>query len=368
MTRRRRIAFTAPMKPPEDPRPSGDRRMARALIAALQAAGFAIDRPSDFATRDGAGDPARQRALIAEAEAEAARIADRLRADPPALWLTYHCHYKAPDLIGPRVAAALALPYVLVEASHAEKRRSGPWSAFAAEAAAAIGAADLILQPNPDDRAGVAPLVKPGARQLDLPPFADLSAFRRRHDEGAADGRPCRLVAAAMMRAGAKQRSYAVLADALHRLPPETPSWTLAIAGDGPARPAVKAAFEGLPDVAFLGALEEPALARLFSRSDLFVWPAVEEAYGLALLEAQAAGLPAVVGDRPGVRAIAVEGETARLVPEGDAAAFANALAGLIGDPGACRRMGAAAAARAAAHDLPAAAARLKSALDGLAP
>ncbi|MEQ8605038.1 MAG: glycosyltransferase [Marivibrio sp.] len=372
MTAGPRIAFYAPMKPPEDPRPSGDRRMARALLAALEAGGCTVERPSAFKSLDMTGDAARQVDLSAAAEAEAARIAAELRPDPPDLWLTYHCHYKAPDLIGPRVAAALGLPYALAEASHAAKRLSGPWARFARAAAEAIGAADLVLQPNPADRPGAARVMKPSARQIDLPPFADLSAFRARRaggtpphapGEGLARGAARRLATAAMMRAGAKQRSYAVLADALARLPADAPPWRLAIAGDGPARPDVEALFAERPEARFLGALEEPALADLFADADLFVWPAVGEAYGLALLEAQAAGLPAVVGDRPGVRAVAADGETALLVPEGDAQAFADAVARLLRDDDRRRRMGAAAAARAAERDLPAAAARLMAAL-----
>jgi hypothetical protein len=41
-----RIAFYAPMKPPDHPVPSGDRRMSRLLIAALGRAGHEVELAS----------------------------------------------------------------------------------------------------------------------------------------------------------------------------------------------------------------------------------------------------------------------------------------------------------------------------------
>jgi glycosyltransferase involved in cell wall biosynthesis len=66
----------------------------------------------------------------------------------------------------------------------------------------------------------------------------------------------------------------------------------------------------------------------------MMVWPAVKEAYGMALLEAQAAGLPVVAGNVGGVPDIVRDGQTGILTPEGDAAAFAQELKALIVAPG----------------------------------
>ena len=55
-SRRMRIAFYAPLKPPDHPVTSGDRAMARALIAALKLAGHEVTIASRFRSRD-AGDP-----------------------------------------------------------------------------------------------------------------------------------------------------------------------------------------------------------------------------------------------------------------------------------------------------------------------
>lgn len=370
------VAFHAPMKPPDDPRPSGDRRMARALIAALEGAGYTPRVESRLKTREADGDPSARAAIQAAATREAARLIDAWRDDPPACWLTYHSYYKAPDLLGPRVAEALAIPYVLVEASHAPRRLDGPHGDFARAAEAAIRRADLILQPNPADLPAVAPLLKPGAAQRDLPPFIDLAPFAGT-DRAAARARlaarhgidpdACWCVTAAMMRPGAKERSYAVLAEAWRRMPADAGPRALIAAGDGPARPAVAAAVGGMPDVHLIAAQGESAVAELFAAGDLFVWPAVGEAFGFALLEAQAAGLPAVIGDRPGPRALVRPGETAVLAPEGDAEAFAEALASLVSNPERISLMGRAARAHAEArHGMAAGAAALGAALGSL--
>jgi len=48
----RRIAFYAPLKAPNHPIPSGDRRMGQLLIQALEAMGAVVHVPSDFRAYD----------------------------------------------------------------------------------------------------------------------------------------------------------------------------------------------------------------------------------------------------------------------------------------------------------------------------
>ena len=376
-----RIAFYAPMKPPGSPAPSGDRAVARLLVRALEAAGHAPRLASRF--RAWAADPAEQARRRAAAARAARRLAGRYRAaaaaDRPELWFTYHLYYKAPDWLGPAVADALAIPYVVAEASHAPKRASGPWAMGHAAAAAAIRRADAVIGLNPVDRACVEPLLAGAGRLHALAPFVDTAPFaaaaaaRARHRARLARAlaldpdRPI-LLAAAMMRAGDKLASYRVLAEALSRLAGE--SWTLAVAGDGPARPEVEAAFAVLPPgrARFLGQAAARALPGLYAAADLFVWPAVREAYGMALLEAQAAGLPAVAANSGGVAQIVAHGRTGLLAAEGDAGAFAEAVRGLLRAPG--RRAAFAAAARRKAgfeHGLARASAALDRILVGAA-
>jgi glycosyltransferase involved in cell wall biosynthesis len=109
-------------------------------------------------------------------------------------------------------------------------------------------------------------------------------------------------------------------------------------------------------------------LPATYAAADLYLWPAINEAYGMAFLEAQAAGLPVVAGRTGGVPAVVADGVTGVLTPIGDAAAFADATARLLDNPEVRVQLGKAARARvrarhderAAAHALAAALARLR--------
>ena len=57
-----------------------------------------------------------------------------------------------------------------------------------------------------------------------------------------------------------------------------------------------------------VGALPAAALPEIYAAADLYVWPACNEAYGMALLEAQAAGVPVVAGAEGGVPDIVADG------------------------------------------------------------
>ncbi len=91
--------------------------MARALIAALSGTGLgAVRLISELRTREGKGDRARQDEIFHAAEVERERLT---KEDPSALWLTYHCYSKAPDLLGPALSSHWGIPYALVEATRA---------------------------------------------------------------------------------------------------------------------------------------------------------------------------------------------------------------------------------------------------------
>jgi glycosyltransferase involved in cell wall biosynthesis len=355
----RPVAFYAPLKPPDHPVPSGDRRMARALIEALTLAGLPVELASRLRSYDQSGDPVRQRRIETLGGRLAARLLRRYAqpssAGRPRAWLTYHAYHKSPDWLGAEVAAALGIPYLLAEASFAPKQRDGPWARGHAATECAIRAADVVLALTGVDTECLAPLVAPPAELRRLPPFIDPAPYRAAHAErqrhraalarrfGLDPQRPW-LLTVAMMRDDVKRDSYALLARALAQVS-DLP-WQLLVVGDGPARPAVEAMLcpLGTGRSRLAGMVAEDALPPLFAGADLYVWPAVREAYGLALLEAQAAGVPVVAGREGGVAEVVADGQSGVLTPPRDPGAFAHAIRDLLMDPKRRRGMAAAAA------------------------
>jgi glycosyltransferase involved in cell wall biosynthesis len=358
-----RIAFYAPLKPPDHPVPSGDRRVAQLLLTALQRAGHETSVIVRLRSWDGNGDPVRQARLAALGRRLGERILHRARAAPqaaPELWFTYHLYHKAPDWLGPDVARALGIPYVVAEASFAPKKANARWGAGHRAAERAIRTAQLVIGLNPADRDCVLPLLADSGRWLSMKPFLDAEAYAAR-PVGATG--PTRLITVAMMRSGDKLASYRILGAALSLL--LDLDWSLEVIGDGAARGAVERALAPLGGrVSWAGMLDEAAIARRLAAADLCVWPAVNEAYGMAMLEAQASGLPVVAGAGVGVGAIVLPHVTGLLPAPGDVAGFAAAVRSLIIDSE--RRARFAAAARRhvlAEHDLAAAARRLAAVL-----
>ena len=346
---------------------------------ALERVADHIELVSTFRSFDGDGDGARQVALREQGAALAQRLAEGWRVGPaalrPDLWFTYHVYYKAPDWLGPAVSAALGIPYVIAEASYAEKRAGGPWAIGHEAAADAINRARLVISPSRDDLAGLKEVVAP-ERLVHLPPFLDPAPYRDAAKERAAHR--ARLARAhgldpavpwisvvAMMRPGDKLASYHSLAATLGGL--TDLSWRLVVVGDGSARHEVRAAFEqAAPGRACcLGGLENREVAAISAACDLYAWPAVNEAYGMAMLEAQAAGLPVVSVAKRGVPDVVIHGRTGLLAA--DEKTLGEPLRELLVDGVRRAVLGRAAAAFIQRErSLEAAAERLKSLLGGL--
>lgn len=361
-----RVVFSAPLKSPDHPDPSGDREVARLLVAALQAAGASVEIPCRIRMLDRHGDATLTERLAAEATAAAEHYLDDCRCRPPQerprQVFCYHLHYKAPDVFGPRVAAGLGVPYCVAEGSRAPKRAQGPWATGHALAETALDAASTVFVMNPRDREVLERLRPLGQRHVDLPPFLDATAWPALQATRRGEV-PLRLLTVAMMREGDKLASYRGLADALARLPPDC--WTLDVVGDGPARGEVDAALAPFGHRVIRHGLvqDRSRLATLYAAADLLVWPAVNEAFGMVFLEAALQGCPAVAGRYGGVPGVVADGDSGMLVPGGDPAAFAAAIATLIAAPQRLPVLSAGARRLAASRGLAGAAAILRDAL-----
>jgi glycosyltransferase involved in cell wall biosynthesis len=150
------------------------------------------------------------------------------------------------------------------------------------------------------------------------------------------------------------RKRHADVLRALWLLREEQPEATYDVVGDGPERPALErlAGELGLAArVRFHGALPHARALAVARAADVFVLPSVEEAFGVAYVEAMAGAVPAL-GSRgePGPEEIAAAGGGIRLVPPGDPGALAAELRALLAEPRWRRELGALARATVAAR------------------
>jgi glycosyltransferase involved in cell wall biosynthesis len=321
-----KIAFYAPLKAPDHPVPSGDRQMARLLMKALAHGGFDATLASRL--RAFRPEPGPLDALKRAAETEKTRLRQEWTGGGrPGLWFTYHLYYKAPDLIGPDLAREFEIPYVTAEASYAAKRDRQGWAQAQALIRDAVSLARINLCFTDRDRPGLE-TVAPEARFASVSPFIDTTAY----ENMAATPPSPRLVTVAMMRKGDKLASFSRLAKALALLT-DLP-WQLTVIGDGPLRAETVALFDDLPAgrIDWRGEMASDAIPSALGEGGIYVWPGCGEAYGMAYLEAEAAGMPVVAQATAGVPAVVRHGRTGLLTPEGDVLAYAAAIRELLLD------------------------------------
>ena len=358
-----RIAFYAPLKSPDHDVPSGDRQMARLLIRALTMAGHEVGVASQLRSYMGDGAAERWAVIKDEAEREIKRLSGEWpHGAMPDLWFCYHPYYKAPDLLGPVLALRHGLMQVTAEASYSFRRNQGIWRETQELVALSVDGADTNICITRRDRDGLAAAF-PQAKLSNLAPFIDTQVYAGIH---AADNDQ-RLVVVAMMRKGDKLDSYTMLAAALREIS-DLP-WTLSVIGDGPMHGDVRALFAHLAPrrIEWLGALAPEDVPGAFRGGGIYAWPGCGEAYGLAYMEAQAAGLPVVAQMTAGVPEVVSHGVAGLLTAPGDVQAYAAALRHLLVHSADRQRMAAAARRRAfELHSLPAAAQSLKHLLQGL--
>ncbi len=126
------------------------------------------------------------------------------------------------------------------------------------------------------------------------------------------------------------------------------PAARLRILGEGPLRDALATQAAALGVAASVELVPPTSqVADAYRAAAVFVLPSRYEGMPLALLEAQALGVPAVAFDCPTGPAEIVTAETGIVVADGDLAALANAVVSLLADPLRRQRMGEAAIARA---------------------
>lgn len=131
------------------------------------------------------------------------------------------------------------------------------------------------------------------------------------------------------------EKNVDVVVKAFARLAAERADVTLDIIGDGPARDGLQrqAAKLGVADrVHMPGFMDRTALGRVYRDYDAFVTASTIETQGIVLLEAMSAGLPVVGVDALAIPELVRDGRDGLIVPAGDDAALAHAMARMLDD------------------------------------
>ncbi len=124
------------------------------------------------------------------------------------------------------------------------------------------------------------------------------------------------------------EKGLSNLLDAWER---SAPDLDLLIVGDGPLRRDLET--RRVPRVTFAGLLPREEVGRLLLGSRALVFPSlVFETFGLAVVEALAAGLPVIASDIAGIPELVGPNASGRLVPPGDPRGWSEALQGLVDD------------------------------------
>lgn len=151
-----------------------------------------------------------------------------------------------------------------------------------------------------------------------------------------------------------QQKGVEQLIDAWATLPARVRNTArLLVYGDGPLKSKIAAACasQGLDEVELVGHVEYAKVRGALGSADLFVFPTLEDLYGLALLEAMASGCPVVTTPFTGGRELVEEGKNGWIVDPTEPGALRRVLEKALAPDVNLELMGSAARARVAAMD-----------------
>ncbi len=177
----------------------------------------------------------------------------------------------------------------------------------------------------------------PEKKIIVVPNGVDLSCFNGNVDafvmreELGVGGEPLVVTASRLV----KRKNPNLLISAFAKVLKVVPDAKLVIAGSGREQDNLSRQIKGLniaKSVFMTGELAKERVAKLMAAADVFVLPSKMESFGLALLEASAAGVPVVCSNAGGVPEVFQDGFNALLYPPGDDMAMAKAIIRLIQD------------------------------------
>jgi glycosyltransferase involved in cell wall biosynthesis len=172
------------------------------------------------------------------------------------------------------------------------------------------------------------------ARWQVLPCALDFSAFAQPPDRSSVRaelGLPPDAFVLGHVGRFAEQKNHALLLEVAARVLEQVPRARLLLVGEGPLRPMIEARSRSgaLAGRVVLAGARADVARLMLGAMDVFVFPSHYEGLPLALVEAQAAGLPCVVSSAVGDEAVLVPELVTRLAPERGAGAWAERLVAL---------------------------------------
>jgi len=331
-----KIAYYMPFKPLDHTIPSGDLVIGTELHNFLAESGHEISLASRLRCRWIYYRPLTMLRLLSERR----RIVEGYSMSKPDLWLSYHCYYKAPDILGAMCSRKLAIPYVIFQGIYSTKRRKhlktlpgfllNRHILLSADHVFSNKKRDLINLKRllPDNRISyIAPGIHPQLFQFSGEARRELRHLWGHENETI-------VMTAAMMRPGVKTRGIHLVMKSCSELVKHGLPLRLIIAGDGSERRQLEQEADALlaDRVLFLGKIPRLELYRYYSAADIFAFPGIDESLGMVYLEAQSCKLPIVAyGDWGGGEAV-VHDQTGLLSASAEPGQFTRHIQYLIED------------------------------------
>lgn len=261
-----------------------------------------------------------------------------------------HGFWYAPADLAARVAVQRQIPFVFNP--YYAPRSKAVWRLYRATVGkSTISAADAVVVISPQEETALRTDGLHPRRVELIPPGIDPSAFIPRREnpfeKRGLVGKSVVFFAGRLARAKGLDLALRALPQILR----EVPTAHLAAAGeDFGERGSLEALAKTLgvsPAVTWLGKLPREELIAAYQHARVFVFPSHYEAFGIAVLEAQAAGCPVVAMNASALPFLVSDGEMGLLSRQGDAAHLAAAVLRLLKDTQLSERLARNARARA---------------------
>ena len=151
------------------------------------------------------------------------------------------------------------------------------------------------------------------------------------------------------------QKGFPIALAAFSKVLAEVPEAVLVVVGEGKDREALGQLTESeRARVDMRGAVPNEQVPSYLAACEVFLSPAIgQESFGIALVEAMAAGLPVVAADIPGYREVVSDGVERLLVPPRDPESLAAGLVRVLLEPGLAAHLGEAGREHARVFDWP---------------